>query len=69
MLSAEDRPDALLLQRAQFPPPKRIYDVVLNEGIELFKGRHRSREMSSIDEAGMAFRSSMVSSSLRMVRR
>ena len=64
-----DRLDAFFLQGAQFAPPQRVYDVVLNKRIELVESFQSSKEISSTDLAAIEFRSSALSSSSRMVRR
>lgn len=67
MLSGMYRPNTLLLERPEFAPPQRVDDVVLDERVELVESAQSSREMSSTDEAGIEFRSSVLSSSSRIV--
>lgn len=69
MLASLNRGDALILKLTQFAPPQRVDDVVPNKGIELVEGAQSSRAMSSAAAAAMVFRSSILSSSSRMVRR
>jgi hypothetical protein len=63
MFSLLDRLDALLLEWPQRSPPECVDDVVLDQRIELFKLGHIWRRISSTEEAGITFRSSMLSSS------
>ena len=59
----------LLLKRPQFAPAQRVHDVVLDERIELVEGTQSGREISSTEVAGIALRSSVLSSSSRIVSR
>lgn len=69
MLPGLDGFDTSFLQWSEPPPSQRVHDVVLDQGIELVKRAQSSREMFSIEFAGMEFLSSVLSSSSRMVRR
>ena len=47
MPSIENRRDRLLLKCAQFAPPERVHDVVLERGMQPVECRHRRNSISS----------------------
>lgn len=67
MMASMDWSDRLLLERPQLAPPQRVHNVVLDERIKLFEITQSGREISSTEVTGIALRSSVLSSSSRIV--